>query len=92
MTTRQQHIQAELNKACALLATATDLTNDGRIVSIASLCEIVNTVCELIKEEGYARCQAFKPVLTRLSDQMDQFRAVLENHIQTYDDTSLAKG
>jgi len=89
---RQQHIQTELDKACALLAAATDLTDSGRIVSIASLCEIVNTVCALIKEEGYARCQAFKPVLAGLSDQMDQFRAVLEKRIQTYDDTPLAKG
>ena len=91
MTTRQQHIQAELNKACALLATATDLTNDGRIVSIASLCEIVNTVCELIKEEGYARCQAFKPVLTRLSERMDQLRAIMEKQLEK-DDSPLAKG
>ena len=88
----QQHIQTELNKASALLVTATDLTNEGRVVSIASLCEIVNTVCDLIKEEGYAHCQTFKPVLTRLSEQMDQFRAVLENQIKKYDDSPLAKG
>ena len=90
--TQQQHIQTELNKACALLVTATDLTNDGKVVSIASLNEIVGNICDMIKEEGYAHCQALKPVLIRLSDQMDQFRAVLEKQIRKYDDSPLAEG
>ncbi len=88
----QQHIQTELNKASALLTAATDLVNDGRIVSIASLCEIVSNICFLIKEEGYAHCQAFKPVLTRLSDQMDQFRADMEKQLRQDAGSPLAKG
>ena len=88
----QQHIQTELNKACALLAAATDLMNDGRIVSIASLCGLVSNICLLIKEEGYARCQTFKPVLTRLSDQMDQFLAAMEKQMEHGGLPPLAKG
>ena len=90
--TSQQRIQTELNKASALLATATDLMNDGRIVSIASLCEIVGNICLLIRQEGYARCRTFKPVLTRLSDQMDQFRDNLEKQMENDGIPPLAKG
>ncbi|MBR1946007.1 MAG: hypothetical protein IJ846_06945 [Alphaproteobacteria bacterium] len=77
-------IQAEVDKADALLNTAADLINGGHIVSIASLNEIVNNICSLIKEEGYAHCQALKPILIHLSDQMDQIRIVMENQLELY--------
>ena len=76
-------IQAEVDKADALLNTAADLINSGHIVSIASLSEIVNNICRLIKEEGYAHCQTLKPVLIHLSDRMDQIRTVMEKQLTT---------
>ena len=90
--TQIQHIQTELDKAKALLVTATDLINNGRIVSIASLSDMIKNICDLIKEEGYARCQMFEPVLTHLSNQMDQFCVMMEKQLQKYDDSPLAKG
>ncbi|MBR1777378.1 MAG: hypothetical protein IJ752_02180 [Alphaproteobacteria bacterium] len=87
--TQMQHIQTELNKANALLNAAIELINSGRIVSIASLSDIVNNICRLIKEEGYARCQAVEPLLIRLSDQMDQFRLVMENQLKNDDESPL---
>ena len=90
--TPTQHIQTELDKAKALLITATDLINDGRIVSIASLSDIIKNICDLIKEEGYAHCQMFEPVLTRLSNQMDKFRVMMEKQLQKNDDSPLAEG
>ena len=83
--THIQHIQTELDKACALLNTAADLMSEGRIVSIVSLNGIVNNICSLIKEEGYARCQAFKPLIVRLTDQMDRISLVMKNQLENYD-------
>ena len=74
-------IQAEVDKADALLNTAKDLIDSGHIVSIASLSGIVNNICRLIKEEGYAHCRTFKPVLIHLSGQMDQIRAAMEKQL-----------
>ena len=76
-------IQAEVEKADALLNTAADLINSGHVVSIACLSEIVNNICRLIKEEGYAHCRTFKPVLIHLSDQMDQIRMAMEKQLST---------
>ena len=89
---QDQQIQTELNKARALLITATDLINSGRIVSIAALSDIVNNICALIKEEGYSQCRPFKPVLTQLSDQMDQFLIAMEKQLKNNDTSPLAKG
>jgi len=85
-------IQAEVDKADALLNTATDLMNSGRIVSIASLSGIVSNICALIKEEGYAQCRTFEPLLIRLSNQMDQIKAVMEKKLENDDFSTLAKG
>ncbi|MBO4521197.1 MAG: hypothetical protein J5787_08340 [Alphaproteobacteria bacterium] len=76
-------IQAEVDKADALLNTAADLISSGHVVSIASLSGIVNNICRLINEEGYAHCQTFKPVLIHLSDQMDQIRTAMEKQLMT---------
>ena len=76
-----QHIQTEVDKADALLTTAEDLMSDGRIVSIAALSDIIGNICRLIKEEGYARCRTLKPVLARLSDQIDRFRLMTEKQL-----------
>ena len=90
--TQIQKIQTELNKAGALLNAATDLLNDGSIVSIASLKDIIGNICSLMKEDGYADCQAFGPVLTRLSVQMDMFCAAMEQQMKNREYLSLIEG
>ena len=89
--TQMEHIRNELDKADALLTAAADLIKDGRIVSISSLKGIIDNVCRLINEEGYAHCLTLKPVLTRLSERMDQLRAIMEKQLKK-DDSPLAKG
>jgi len=86
-----EHIQTELDKADALMTAAADLINGGRIVSISSLKDIVGNICRLIKEEGYTDCRTLKPVLTRLSERMDQLRTIMEKQLEK-DDSPLAKG
>ncbi len=76
--TQTQHIQAEMEKALALLSTATDLINSGRLVSIASLNGMIDTICRLTREEGYARCVSLKPLMIRLNGQIDSFRLAME--------------
>ncbi len=76
--TPTRHIQTELEKALALLSTATDLMNNGQMVSIASLNEMTATICRLIREEGYARCVGLKPLMIRLAEQIDAFRLAME--------------
>lgn len=90
--TQVQHIQSELDKAVALLNAAADLMERGRIVSIASLSGIINNICDLIKEEGYAHCQTLKPLLIKLSEQIEQFRIIMENQLENNDVSFCIKG
>lgn len=90
--TQIQKIQTELDKADALLNTATDLMNSGRVVSIASLKDIIGNICALMKEDGYADCQTFKPLLTQLSDQMDMFCQAMEQQMKNYEYLALIEG
>ena len=80
--TQAHLIQTELDKASALLNAASSLLNHGRIVNITSLNGIIANICDLIKEEGYSHCQTFKPVLIRLSEQIDQIRIIMENQLE----------
>ena len=83
--TQIQKIQTELDKAGALLSAATDLIKRGNIVSIAYLKDIIGDICALMKENEYADCQVFKPVLKQLSDQMDLFCDVMKKQMASYD-------
>ena len=83
--TQIQDIQTELDKADALLSAATDLTNSGEIVSIASLKGIVSNICALMKEDEYIHCQVFKPVLEQLFTQMDLFCEAMKEQLKNED-------
>lgn len=83
--THLNRIQTELNKAGALLSAAEELIGKGRIVSIASLADITAGICSLIKEEGYAHCLAFKPLLSNLTEHMDRLYALIEKQINDTD-------
>ena len=76
--TQTQRIQTEMEKASALLSTATDLINNGRLVSVASLNGMIDTICRLTEEEGYAHCVSLKPLLIQLNGQIDLFRSAME--------------
>lgn len=77
--TQTQRIRTEMETASALLTTATDLINDGRLVSIASLNGMIDTVCRLSAEAGYAQCVCLKPLMIRLTEQIDSFRSAMES-------------
>ena len=76
--TQTQRIRTEMEKALALLSTATDLINSGRLVSIASLNGMIDTICRLTEEEGYTRCVSLKPLMIQLNGQIDSFRSAME--------------
>lgn len=70
-------IQTEMEKAIALLSTATELMNRDRLVSISALNGMISNICLWMSEEGYARCASLKPLLIRLNEQIDSFHSVL---------------
>lgn len=76
--TQTQRIQTETEKALALLSAATDLINSGRLVSIASLNGMIDTICRLAREEEYADRVYLKPLMIRLAEQIDSFRLTME--------------
>ncbi|MGN1080429.1 MAG: hypothetical protein ACI4TE_09700 [Alphaproteobacteria bacterium] len=76
--TQTQRIRTETEKALALLSTATDLINSGRLVSIASLNGMIDTICRLAREEEYADCVCLKPLMLRLAEQIEAFRLAME--------------
>ena len=82
--THLNRIRTELNKACSLLTAAEDLIGSGKIVSIASLSGITAEICLLIKEEGYARCLDFKPLLSNLTEHMDRLYILIEKQMQNH--------
>ena len=86
--THLNRIQTELNKAGALLSAAEELIGKGRIVSIASLADITADICLLIKKEGYSHCLSYKPLLSKLTEQMDRLSALIENRINDTNDES----
>lgn len=77
--TSTSDIQSEMEKASALLTAATDLMNAGRLVDIASLKNMVDSICQSVKSAGYEPCAPLKPLMIRLNEQMDSFRRAMDD-------------
>lgn len=69
-------IKTETEKAIALLDTAADLTAKGRLVSIRSLKEMVDSICRDFRNADSDERKTLKPLITELSEKIDSFGAL----------------
>ncbi len=66
-------IKAETQNAIALLDTAADLTEKGRLVSIRSLKEMVDSICRDFRNADSDERKTLKPLITELAAKIDSF-------------------
>ncbi|MGN0905069.1 MAG: hypothetical protein ACI4PW_07935 [Alphaproteobacteria bacterium] len=77
--TETQDIQTELEKASSLLTAASRLMREGRLVSIASLKRMVDSICRSADETGYAACRPLKASMASLIEEIDAFGKEMEH-------------
>lgn len=78
--TDTEDIRTELEKASALLSTASHLMQGGQLVSIASLERMVSLICSSIGEAGYGNCIPLKPSMAALLERIEKFGGEMQNH------------
>lgn len=74
-----EHIRAELEKASSLIAMATMLAKQGRLVSVVSLKNRIRTICEAVRHAGYRQCQPVKKQIKDLMVRVDDFERVMHD-------------
>lgn len=77
--TETQDIRTELEKAFSLLTAASGLMREGRLVSIASLKRMVDSICRSADEAGYAACLPLKASMASLLEEIDAFGKEMEH-------------
>ena len=72
--TEQRKILTQAEQAQALLSTAAELMTDGRLVSIAALRKMVESLCSAVASTPAEERASFAPVMRDLTAKIDAFR------------------